>query len=168
MAFIYKNLDYEKLTNVQMISDVLLTQNKINADVRDILHSAKIIKFWGSTKISTYELLEIFRKALFHEFIDRDESISSLDDVVTAWSSYENFLIPYISNLPFDSNDTNWSLALGNGYVKMSDDNDLADIRTREKYKSYSYYVDKWYNFFMLSLEEKLELLMPDKGTINE
>ena len=146
MAFINYGEDYSQLNDEQMITDILVTHNKITADIRDILWKKKIIESNNSTHISIFELSTIFTDACLHDFFNRDKSLINLDDdYCAACQAYENFMIPDISNRIF---------------IK---DSEYLHRRIQDKYRQYSHAVDKWYDFFMLPLEEKLKLLCPNK-----
>ena len=163
MAFLYLGEDYKELSDEQMITDVLVTHNKISADIRDILWSEGIIKFNGSTRLSVFELSEIFAKACLHNFINRDKSLINLDsDYSSACMTYENFIIPYISDHLF-TNEKSCHLVLGDKLVKITKDKESAHLRINDKYKQYSNSIDKWYDFFMMPLDEKVKLLYPQK-----
>ena len=163
MAFLYREKDYEKLSDEQMIIDVLVTHNKISADIRDILWSKGIINFSGSTHLSVFELSRIFTNACLHDFINRNKTLINLDsDYSDACLAYENFIIPHISDHIFTNEKTS-RLMLGDELINITKDEKSAHLRILNKYKQYSKPIDKWYDFFMLPLDEKVKLLCPKK-----
>lgn len=158
MAFVYRNKDYNQLSNKQMIADVLITHNKITADIRNILWMSKIIDFNGSTHLSVFELSRIFIEACAHELIDRDKALLNLDvDYSAACKAYENFIIPDISNYYFNDGKI-LNSEVGNKSEKSAKRDKYLQCRVQDKYKQYSYSVDKWYDFFMLPTEEQMRL----------
>lgn len=145
MGFLYRNKDYKELTDEQMIADVLITHNKVTADIRDILWKTGVIDFYNSTHISVFELSHIFSNACCHQFVNRDKSLISIDDdYSSACMTYENFIIPCLSNQLFEGDE-------------------YGHRRTIDKYIQYSRAIDKWYDFFMMPREKQLKLLNYDK-----
>ena len=141
MGFLYRNQNYKELTDEQMITDVLITHNKITADIRNILWETGVIDFHNSTHLSVFELSNIFSTACCHQFINRDRSLINLDDDYSlACMTYENFIIPCLSNQLFEGDE-------------------YGHRRTIDKYIQYSKAIDKWYDFFMMPREKQLELL---------
>lgn len=163
MAFIYRNKNYEELNDAQMITDVLITHNKITADIRNILWSEGIIGFNGSTYLSSFELSRIFTDACLHNFIDRDKSLIHIDDDYSnACMTYENFIISPISDHLFSDDEVHY-LMFEDKLINSTEKKESIRSRIQDKYNQYNKSVDKWYDFYMLQLDEKIKLLNSKK-----
>ena len=151
MAFLYHNRNIDELSDKEMIADILITQEKMSRDIKDILFKTGIIKtkeealnkYDSALHGQVQSLSSIFVHACLHEFIDRDKSLINIDDdYCSACMTYENFFHTHLSELEF----------------KQTIDNNT-HLRLKDKYQQYNHSTDQWYDFYMLPIDKKIELL---------
>lgn len=151
MAFLYHNANIDELTDKEMIADVLITHEKISRDIREILLRTGIIKT-PSEALDKYDsalhgqvqsLAHTFVHACLHEFLDRDKSLINIDDdYCRACMTYENFAHTHLSELEFEKTIS-----------------ESAHLRIKDKYQQYNHSTEQWYDFYMLPIDKKIELL---------
>ena len=153
MAFLYPDKEVEELFDVEIVEDVLLTQNKIESDLRGILahiedenYGKKVMDKYYSTSLNRAELAKVFFEACEkHDIRKRlDDSLVGFDsDMVQAFNLFLHFQFPPFSEVVMGDN------KLG--------ENDSA--RLRKKYIAYNKHVMPYYDFFKKSNKEKLRLI---------
>lgn len=151
MAFLYHGKTSDQLTDKEMVADVLITHEKMSRDIKEILLRTGIIKtkeealfrYDSALHDQAQSLASIFIHACMHEFIDRDESLIHIDgDYCSACMTYENFAYTHLSGLEFEQNIAS-----------------NTHFRLKEKYEQYNRHTDHWYDFYMLPIDKKIELL---------
>ena len=149
MAFLFPNKKPDELTDLEIIEDVLLTQNKIEQDLRDALALIKEEKYgkrvmgFYSVALSGQELCAAFTKAYIKYFRNCDKELFNIDsDMSQAWVKFEHFQFSEIK-------DCVMGYKLGDGSSRWM----------REKYACYNKCVMPYYDFFKLTPEEKLSKL---------
>ena len=152
MAFLYLNANIDELTDKEMIADVLITHEKISRDIKEILLRTGIIettsealdKYNSALHDQVQALARVFVNACLHEFFDRDRSLINIDDdYCMACMTYENFAHTHLSGLVF----------------KQSF-NESTHLRLKDKYQQYNHSTEQWYDFYMLPIDKKIELLV--------
>lgn len=153
MAYLFPEKSTDSLSDIEIIEDVLLTQNMIEANLRDTMALIKEVNYgervMGFYRVSLngIRLIEAFHKACLSIFIDRDDGLLCIDDdLLEAWRKFEHFQFPPISdcvvNSKLDESCSRWM---------------------REKYNHYNRCVMPYKDFFMLSAEERLSKLIGKK-----
>ena len=156
MAFLYPDKNPEVLTDLEIIQDVLLTQNKIESDLRSVLarldgenYSDKAID--GDKVLDYYpvtfnggRLFDAFGEACtkhaIHQYIPNN--IKSIDsDLKFAWTKYEHFQFPPLSE------------------IISNDNSEYVSKRLREKYADYNRYVMPYCDLFQKPNEEIAKIL---------
>lgn len=154
MAFLYPNKPENEVSDIEIIQDVLLTQNKIEADLRDTMalvretSYGKRVGHFYRVSLNGSQLTEALIKACMTVFLDRDKELLNLDsDLSLAWVKFEHFQFPPISDC-----------------IESGKLDDVSSRWMREKYRDYNKCVMPYYDFFMkLSDEERLEKLLGQK-----
>lgn len=153
MAFLYPDKKTEELFDVEIIEDVLLTQNKIESDLRGILahiedekYGKKVLDKYYSTTLNRAELAKTFFEACEkHNIRQRiDDSLIGFDsDMVQASNLFLHFQFP-----PFTE------IVVGDNKLSKKESEWI-----RKKYEAYNKHVMPYYDFFKKTNEEKLKLI---------
>ena len=150
MAFLFPEKEVDELFDIEIVEDVLLTQNMIEASIRDTMALVKEINYgervmgFYHVSLNGIKLVEAFRKACSSVFINREKGLLHIDDDLSeAWRKFEHFQFPPISDCiiegKLDESCSRWM---------------------REKYYCYNRSVMPYRDFFMLSDEERLSRLI--------
>ena len=149
MAFLYPDKTVEELSALEMVEDVLLTQNKIETDLRAII--ARIvdmkygdIKDYHPVEKTGVELVEDFLRSMKHFSVDPPAYMKNIDiDLFTAWKKYEHFQLT-----PFSD-------------IVVADEREKVVIKSRvaSVYRQYNQRVMPYYGFFILDNEQKYKVL---------
>lgn len=150
MAFLFPKKSAEELFDIEIIEDVLLTQNMIEANLRDTMalvkeanYGKRVMGFYH-VSLNGIKLIEAFSDACLTVFIDREKELLHIDDDLSeAWRKFEHFQFPPISDCviegKLDKSSSRWM---------------------REKYDCYNRCVMPYRDFFMLSDKERLAKLI--------
>lgn len=132
----------------EMVIDVLATEAKVIADIKEILIHCNIkIPDTVNRFPNTPEQIvsAVFLEACMKEFFNRDKSLINLDsNICEAFEKYWHF--------PEQFADAIFKEPEPHQY-----------LRIKEKYHEYSNLVNEFYDFFTLPLDKKIQLLHYDK-----
>ena len=159
MGYLYPDKKVEELSDIEIMEDYLMTQNKIEADLRAILarledeeygerakDGEKSLRYY-TTKLNRNMLTRAFSDACLkyeiHPYLD--ESLRNIDsDMMQAWVKYEHFLYPPYTDLVLGA-----EAKLGKH----------ESWRLRDKYTEYNRCVMPYFDFFKKTNDEKTEIL---------
>ena len=186
MAFMYHGRTTDELTDKEMIADVMMTQTKINDDIREILTRTGYFEKCLNEPTAYIDFQQIYNryftktdnlgpeqlgKILFHISIFAK---NTFDTEVLAILFNEALRKGHLNNNEsFHRNCSlnnacltyeNFAHTHLSGLEFEQNITKCTHLRLIDKYKQYNNTVEDWYDFFMLPMDEKIKLLTNKKG----